>query len=167
MSSYSSKVQPFLAVPAMSSHLHFSPVPSLDQRGCAQKSSLPISRRMSAEGLEVLNVQKETKEDGKETTPMIKLKKDKVRKKENPKIRQEVVGDKVKFLCDKCGYKGPSKKSVKMHMGKKHRGEKRVRGAEDLDGNDSSKRAKPEEDNADETMESVYGEEENDSDDEE
>ena len=70
-------------------------------------------------------------------------------------------------MCDKCGYKDPSKKSVKMHMGKKHRGEKRVRGAEDLDGNDSSKRAKPEEDNADENMESIYSEEDDDSDDEE
>ena len=102
-----------------------SPVQSLDKRGCAQKSSVPISGRMSAEGLEVLIVQKETKEDEKETTPMVKLKKDKVRKKEDPEIRQEVVGDEVKFLCDKCGYKGPSKKSVKMHMGKKHRGEKK------------------------------------------
>ena len=121
---------------------------------------------MSAEALEVPNVQKERKEDEKETTPMVKLKKDKVRKKKEPKIRQEIVGDEVKFLCDKCGYKGPSKKSVKMHMGKKHRGEKRTRGAEDIDENYSNKRAKPEDDEADATMESIYSDEDDDSDDE-
>ena len=92
----------------------------------------------------------------KETVPMVKLKKDKVKKKKvETEIRHEVVGDEVKFLCDHCNYKGSSKTAVRMHIAKKHRGEKRGRGDEEGEENESTKKAKPDDENPDDTVESI------------
>ena len=102
----------------------------------------------------------------KETVPMVKLKKDKVKKKKDEiEIRHEVVGDDVKFLCDHCEYKGGSKTAVKSHMAKKHRGEKRARGDEEGDDKEPTKKAKPDDENPDDTMESLGSEDEDDSED--
>ena len=97
--------------------------------------------------------------------PLVKLKKDKGKKKTEPEIKHEVEGGEVKFLCDKCSYKGPTTTSVKMHLAKKHRGEKRDRVADDDEDIDITKKSKSEEDKANDTMESIGSGEDDDSED--
>ena len=41
--------------------------------------------------------------------------------KDNHEFEVKMVGDVVKWLCDLCGYMGPSSQSVKSHWTKKHR----------------------------------------------
>ena len=48
-----------------------------------------------------------------------------------------------------------------MHIAKKHRGEKRGRGDEEGDDRESTKNAKPDDQNSDDTMESMESDERN------
>ena len=85
---------------------------ALGLKRCSQSALYDNKFRMSEPVKELDEVDGVVKIVEKGPAPLVKLKKDKGKKKTEPEIKHEVEGGEVKFLCDKCSYKGPSTTSA-------------------------------------------------------